>query len=495
MRIFQFTARFGMLLAPESERRIAEHFPYIERYYARQAPHWVTLLDTLSMPRPSRALAAMHETGVLAAIFPEWKRVECLVVRDFYHLYTVDEHTLRTISVLENLQNTTDPARQRFAELLTEIEHPEVLRLALLLHDIGKGEGKGKHVERSIELAEPAMERIQLPMRERSMVRFLIDRHLDLYIAMTGRDLDDPFTRESLAQRIATVEQLKNLTLMTYADISAVNPSAMSPWRLEQLWRVYVATYNELTHKLDKDRSIAHTATSPEQAAFLEGLPARYLHMHSSEEIGRHMELERNSRKRGVVVEMEKLNGIYQLTIITKDRPFLLASIAGALAGFGMNIQKAEVFSNKQGTALDTFFFEDPVRTLELNPSEVDRLRLTLERVTLSKLRARDLLKNRPIPAPPSKHRRIQPRIIFNSTASETSTLIEIIAEDRPGLLYELTRTLSEAGCNIELVLIDTEAHKAIDVFYVTQHGGKLDPEKEASLKQALLEIASPHQS
>ncbi|MCP5112675.1 MAG: [protein-PII] uridylyltransferase, partial [bacterium] len=194
----------------------------------------------------------------------------------------------------------------------------------------------------------------------------------------------------------------------------------------------------------------------------------------------------------GVALDIKKTNGSYELTILSKDRPALLASIAGTLAAFGMNIRKAEAFANNQGTILDTFSFEDPSRTLELNPQEMDRLTLTLERVTLGRVRARDLLKNRKAPAPPSKGSRIHPRISFDSEASEKATLIEVIAEDRPGLLYELTRRISEAECNIEVVLIDTEAHKAIDVFYVTRAGRKLTAEEAAALEHTLLETGRP---
>ena len=157
-----------------------------------------------------------------------------------------------------------------------------------------------------------------------------------------------------------------------------------------------------------------------------------------------------------------------------------------------MNILKAEAFANKQGTILDMFVFEDPAHTLELNPTEIERFCLMLEKVTLQKVRARDLLKNRPRPKPPSTGGRIQPRVMFNSQASETATLLEIVAEDRPGLLYELARVLSEAGCNIEVVLIHTEAHKALDVFYVTFQGRKLSSEQEEELKRLLLEVGQP---
>jgi [protein-PII] uridylyltransferase len=491
MRLFEFIGRHKLRLSLETEKRIQELLPVIEEHYAKKHPHWAALLKTLGQPHASLAITAMHETGVLQAIFPEWRNIECLVVRDFYHRYTVDEHSLLAIKSLEDLRKPADAVRRRFAELLEEIEQPELLVLTLLFHDSGKGQGGG-HVERSVELARQAMERIQMPLRQRELVEFLIARHLDLSAAMTSRDLDDPSTARFLAGSVETLERLKYLTLLTYADVSAVNPSAMSPWRLEQLWRVFTTTYGELTRELETDRIGERAAATPEKAEFLEGFPVRYLRTHSNEEIDKHVQLERQSRGKGVAVDVVRQNGSYQATIVARDRPFLFASLAGALAGFGMNILRAEAFANKQGTILDTFVFEDPVRTLELNPTEIERFCMTLEKVTLQKIRARDLLKNRPKPAAPSLGSRIQPRVMFNSEASETATLIEIVAEDRPGLLYELARAISEAGCNIEVVLIDTEAHKALDVFYVTYQGKKLTEEQEASLRQALLEAGQP---
>jgi len=160
--------------------------------------------------------------------------------------------------------------------------------------------------------------------------------------------------------------------------------------------------------------------------------------------------------------------------------------MAGTLAGFGMNILRAEAFSNRRGQVLDTFVFADPSRTLELNPTEVDRLRVTAERVILGKTDVQDLLRNRPKPRPPSGKTRIPATIRFDTEASETATLIEIVAQDRPGLLYDLASAISGGGGDIEVVLIDTQAHRAIDVFYVTVGGKKLAVEKQASMGEAL---------
>jgi [protein-PII] uridylyltransferase len=262
----------------------------------------------------------------------------------------------------------------------------------------------------------------------------------------------------------------------------------MTPWRLEQLWRAYLATHRELTRELNTVRIEASSAPA-EMGDFLEGFPVRYLRTHLEAEIAAHFALYRTSRGTGVAVDLARKNGVHHLTVATRDRKFLFASLAGALSSFGMNILKAEAFGNRQGWVLDTFVFADPARTLELNPPEIDRLRLTIERVALGKTDVKELLRRRPAPAPLSRAARVRPTIGFDDEASTRSTLIEIVAEDRPGLLYDLAATLSEADCDIEIVLIDTEAHKALDVFYVSKNGGKLDAATQARLREQFLKV------
>ncbi len=420
----------------------------------------------------------MHETQFLTALFPELEGIDCLVIRDFYHRYTVDEHTLVAMQFLWNSSGN-------YRQLLAEIDQPDALMFALLFHDAGKGASGGGHVEASVELAAAAMARIGTPRRERDTVRFLIGRHLELSAAMQARDLFDPQTVREMAARVETVERLKALTLLTYADIGAVNPEAMSAWRAGQLWQLYLTTYNELTRELETDR-IQTNAAPPEHAEFLEGFPTRYLRTHTEGEIDHHLALDAVRRQRGLAVEIRKLESAWQLILLAGDRPGLFAQVAGTLAGFGMNILRAEAFSNRRGLVLDTFLFADPNRTLDLNPSEVERLRGTVERVVTGKKDVRDLLKNRPMPRPPSRKARIPATVSIDADASDAATLIEIVAEDRPGLLYDLASAISTSGANIEVVLVDTEAHKAIDVFYVTAGGKKPEPEIREKLAAEL---------
>ncbi len=479
--MFEFAARHGVRPALESAQRIESRLPAIEAHFTGFRPIWPTLGRIFSLPHAGLALRAMHESGALCAVFPELKGIECQVIRDFYHRYTVDEHS---IVAVEKLLRPPSP----YKSLADEIGAMGALVFAALFHDAGKAFPDRGHVDGSVRLAASAMGRIGTPAPERDTILFLIRNHLVLSFVLQSRDVFDPQTIAEVASNLATVERLKALTLLTYADIAAVNPTAMTPWRAEQLWQLYLAVYNELTRELETDRiqEAGPSEERPEREAFLEGLPTRYLRTHTEAEIAEHMELERKARGRGVAVEIRKLDAAWQMTLAARDRAGLFASAAGTLSGFGMNILRAEAFSNRRGMVMDTFIFADAMRNLELNPSEVDRLRLTAERVVSGRLDVRELLKNRPKAVPPSRKSRIPATVSFNSEASQSATLIEIVAQDRPGLLYDLASAISSHGCNIEVVLIDTEAHKAIDVFYVTEAGRKPSASKLAELGEAL---------
>lgn len=487
LRLFEFVARHGIALAAETERRLEQNRPAFAAFCASPKFQWPALRSILSLPHAPLAVRAMHNADLIQALFPEWKGIQCLVVPDYYHRYTVDEHTLVTIEKLDELAATEDPGTRRFTEILSEIDDLALLRFALLFHDSGKGSNSGDHSRRSVELARQAMQRMQMPSEDQSAVEFLIEHHLDLSGVMNSRDLNDPVTARALADGIGTIERLKLLTVLTYADISAVNPGAMTPWRLDRLWQAYRATHQELVRELETDRIREVPPDVPDPAAFIKGFPVRYLRTHTPAEIEDHLRLRELSRPTGVAVQIDRLNGVYRLSIVARDMPFLFASLAGAVSSFGMDIVKAEAFSNVKGVILDTFVFADPKRTLELNPPEMERLQETLERVALGKIDIDALLRSRPLPSRP-KRRTIRPSVHFDSDACETATLVEIVAEDRPRLLYDLAAAFSSSGCNIDVVLIDTEGHKAIDVFYVASDGRKLTPEIQTLLAKKLQE-------
>ncbi|MBM3782734.1 MAG: hypothetical protein FJW30_00155 [Acidobacteria bacterium] len=485
LRVVRFTARHGLPPAADTERRIERALPAIETFFAAERPLWNHLREIFSLPHAMQALRILHDTGLLGAVMPEWRMIEGFVIRDFYHRYTVDEHTLIVAESLLELRNNKDAARRRFSELLTEVESVPLLVFAILLHDIGKSIDGPTHAQESARLGETIMQRIQMPEEERGFVRFLVEQHLVLSSIMNGRDLDEPSTAKDLAAKAGTVENLRYLALMTYADISGVNPTAMTPWRLDQLWRVYSIGMRELTRELDTDR--IHAADGAPESDFLEGFPSRYLRTHDKDEIAAHLKLEEQARNGGAGVELVRRGGVWKLTVITLDRPRLFASIVGALSGFGMDIVKAEAFSNSKNEVLDSFTFADPGRTLELNPSEVDRLRSTVEKAAMGTLDVRQMLERRMRPATPKgAAERLRPSIYFDGEASLHATLVEVIAEDRIGLLYDFASVFAESGFNVEVVLIDTEAHKALDVFYLTRNGRKLTENEQFVLEDRL---------
>ena len=487
LRLLEFIGRHGILPAPETERRLQAAKSAFAAYCAQPRPLWATLESVLSLPRAALAMRTLQRAGLLAALFPEWDRMVDLVDTEPEHRYTVDEHTLTTVERAIELGYNTDPTRQRFAQLFSEIEDPAVLVFALLFHGAGQGAPGVDPIRLSITLACQAMERIRVPGEEQGEVNFLIEHQLDLAEVMSGRDVDDPVTARHLAERVGTIERLKLLTVMTYGDLAAVSSDAMTPWRLERLWRAYEVTQHELTRELETDRIQDVPDSVPGRPAFLKGFPVRYLRAHSPTEIEEHMRLYEESRPTGVAVQLDRIEGAYRLSVIARDMPALFASFAGAISSFGLDILKAEAFSNTRGAVLDTFVFSDPQRTLDLNASESERLLDLIRRVALGKTDGQRLLRSR-APADPKK-RSAPPQVHFDSDACDTATLVEIVAEDRPGLLYDLATVFSSSACNIDVVLIDTKGHRAIDVFYVAHDGQKLSPELQATLKEKLLAV------
>lgn len=486
LSVFTFTARHGLPLSWDAQRRLASENAGLAQL---QIP-WAAWQEFFSQPNVAVGLRQMQETGVLTQAIPHWAAIECLVVRDFYHRYTVDEHSIVAIETIDTLAAQKDGPTARFHDLLLEEDDVATLRLALLLHDIGKGTLPSDHVRGSLAAAGDVMNWLNVPEAKRAGVRFLIEHHLDLSLVMNGRDLDDPATARYLSSRIPTQEDLRRLTLLTFADISAVNPTAMSPWRLEQLWRVYVTGLEQLTRELMADRIQSTDGLPPELTDFLEGFPTRYLRTHTREQIQEHFALDRKREPNGVAVKISRDSGVFLLTVLAPDKTGAFAKLCGALASRGMNILKAEASSNRSGSILDLIRFDDPMHTLELNPDEASRLEWTIECVLRDSIQVADLLKQRRAALRPSSGARIMRSIRFNNDASDTCTLLDFTGEDRPGLLYDLTSAIAACGCNIELVLVDTEAHKALDVFYVTKLGGKLDEASQEALLDELKHVS-----
>jgi [protein-PII] uridylyltransferase len=516
LQLFGMVARHGLELSREAERAVTEALTRVVAKPPDPAVFWGHFRQILLSPWAAKALREMNRLGVLSALFPEFQVIDSLVIRDFFHRYTVDEHSFMTIQNLHALglfrrKSQSGPNsgigsewEDKLAEILEELERPELLYLALLFHDVGKGMEVPDHIEGSLQALEGIMARLDLAPAERATVRFLIASHLEMSTTLQRRDIFDPETVREFAGKIETSERLKMLSLLTYADIKSVNPEALTPWKTELLWRLYAATANYLARSVDKERVkpatasaspaekilplLAASATREEVERFLEGFPRRYLVTHSPEEIARHFQLAGRLGQEPVQVDLKALNGLYELALITPDRPFLFASITGALAAWGMSIVKADAFANAAGVALDTFRFVDLYRTLELNPSEANRLESNLVDVLQGRLELAKLMSGRLQSTSAQKPKvTIPTQLRFDDSSSSHSTLLELITHDRPGLLYQVSSVLAQLGCNIEIALIDTEGEKVIDVFYLTSQGRKLPPELQEAIEKALL--------
>ena len=499
LRLFHFMAHHGLKLSATTEHRIEQELPALAVTPPRGAELWLYLQETLLQPHAADALRAMHSLRLLTLLLPELKPIDSLVVRDFYHRFTVDEHSILAIECLHRLKQSQSEWDQRYAELLGELEDPQLLYLSLLLHDTGKGLPGGNHVEASLEIAGRCLDRLDVDATERAVVLFLIGSHLEMS-AQLRRDIFNPETVAAFAEKVGTPERLKMLCLLTYADIKAVNPEALTPWKAENVWQLYIGAANYLNRSADQrvhdanGEKLARLRTlAPVMGArfkdFVEGFPQRYLLVHSAEEVMRHMEMAEKFGHDPVQVDLKRGRHWYELTLVTKDRPSLFATLTGVLAAWGMNIVKANAFSNQAGTVVDTLYFTDRYRTLELNLSEWDRFKRSIAAVLAGEEDLDKMLRDR--------HRGeksvrvkvvVETRIDFDSECSSTTTLLQVIAQDRPRLLHSISSCLSHQKCNIEIALIDTEGQMAIDAFYLTSGGKKLTVEHQKKVAKALLD-------
>src|SRR6185295_8805628 len=296
-----------------------------------------------------------------------------------------------TIRNVESLLDPSTASRRRFGSILQELHAPELLTLALLFHDVGKWR-EADHAQESVRLAQSMLDRLELPDDERALVEFLIREHLQMSQVAFRRDSEDPHVAARFAELVATEEQLKLLCLMTLADVGAVSPDTLTPWKEDLLWRVYVDTYNRLTlgyadQLLDKDPAglsvlIAGRPadiSERELVAFLEGLPRRYLSTFGLSAVYRHVRLARDIHPDEVHTFLEKHDDVWELTLVTLDKPFLFANISGVLSYFGMDIHRGQAMTTPNGLVLDVFEFTDDEGYLTQNAAATVEISRMLE--------------------------------------------------------------------------------------------------------------------
>ncbi len=503
-RLFELVARHNLRLTAETENAVEAALPNIQKWVATTSNLWDYVRQIVVLPHAAASLRAMHRLGFLVLLFKEFQAIDSLVIRDYYHRYTVDEHSLVTIENLHKLAAETGEAGRKFRDILCSVEHPELLYLSLLFHDVGKGMANESHVEGSLEAVKGVFERLRLDSVQRDTVQFLIASHLRMSATVLRRDIFDPEAVHDFAQTVGTIERLKMLTLFTYADIKAVNPEALTPWKAEMLWQLYAATENYLNRSVDDQRlyvagedakQLERLVPSGEEAGeperfrnFLDGFPKRYLLTHSPAEIAAHYRMYKRLGHSSAEISVTRRDDYYELVLVTMDRPFLFAKVAGTISSWGMNILKADACANKAGTVLDILRFSDRFHTLDHNPSETVRLKQNLVAAISGDLDVADLMKRKFQPEKRPPKVQVETRIHLDNECSSHSTVVEIIALDRPGLLYDMSSTFAELGCNIEVGLIDTEGGSASDVFYVTKRGVKLNLEQQHALHEALVQ-------
>ncbi len=460
----------------------------------------------LSWPQGIAAiLRQMHKVKVLQKLIPEFEKISCHASYDYYHKYTVDEHSFLAVQIAEELKY----AHGYIPKVYREIKRKDILHLALLLHDIGKG-GTDHHSIVGAGIAERVAVQLGFSSEETHLLVFLIRNHLIMSLIAFRRDLSEDKVILLFAREVARPEILKKLFVLTYSDIKAVGPDTWNEWKENLLTDLYYKTMEELSgtraiyseedliSRIKKDIGEKLCLIYPPDwlDAQLHDMETRYLLITPPEKIMNHLHMI-NKLKEGkeeqVLVDVSTDKGIVEFTVYTYDHitPGLFSKIAGVLAAAGYNILVAQVCTTKQGIVVDTFQTQDPYpegvssllrqATVQKHISEVLTGTATVE--YLFEKYANKRPKKRAIPTAAST------QVEIDNESSDEATIIDIFAADKQGLLYIITKNIYELGLSVYSSKIATHVDQIVDVFYVKDLSGNkiMDAERIAAIKQRLL--------
>ena len=519
MRVFLYAQQRGLRLHPDLAQLIRNQLGLVDRAFLADQhvrESFLAILDQRGTVAP--ILRAMHEVDLLGKYLPEFGKLTCLVQHEFYHQYTADEHTLMCVEQLDRIWEAKAPPYATYTPLLQKLERPFVLYLALLLHDVGKANSHGNHSQVSCEMAMRAAKRLSLDEAATLTLRLVIEHHLLMASTSQRRDLDDPAVIRQFAKKVQTPETLAMLTLHTFVDAQATSDKLWNGFKDLLLGSLHHKTLQLLTgvpefaRAEEKQRELLmqevrrfapeHLSEEELQAHFAT-LPFRYFQIHPGKEIladlilaHRFMRLQTSDGEDALAPVVNWHNepdrGYNTAKISTWDRAGLFRKIAGSFSAAGLNILSAQIFTRSDGIALDTYCVADAITGNLAGPDQRDRFEsvlhkaLTGEEVDFHALIGRQKI-TRPVYQAYTGEK-IATLIRIDNEASEARTLIEIETEDRIGLLYTISQSLTELALDISAAKICTERGAALDSFYVRElAGGKvLASERQHAIEHKL---------
>ncbi|MDJ0784313.1 MAG: [protein-PII] uridylyltransferase [Desulfosarcinaceae bacterium] len=493
-------------------RRLIHDLGHLVTAAYRRDPENVRLFEKILAKPVQRfnVLGEMLNTGFLARFLPEFESVINRIQFDQYHLYPVGRHSLRTVRLLKTLglreHAETDPLSH---QVYREIKHRKLLLWSALLHDIGKGTPESGHAARGAELAGRILSQRGYREAEIDTVVFLVKHHLLLANTATRRDINDEETAIFVAAKVASIERLKMLYLLTVADSMATGPKAWNDWTaalfrslflkaLKLLEKGELASGRALKEIEAKKQAVIGTevqaASREEIEALFRVMSPRYLLYAKAEVIPQHIELYRKLGDGPFVWKIEKTGarGTRTVTICAKDRPGLLANIAGVLTLNGIDIRHVQIYTWRNNVALDIFEVNPPPDQL-FEFERWKRAETHLHQALAGELDPGAALAAKDATAAAKKPHTTEkpPRVVVDNEGSSFFTILEVFAFDSPGLLYKVTDTLFRCGLDIWVAKIATKVDQVVDVFYVRDFDGEKidDPEQVAAIKSAVTAV------